>query len=63
MCLVGVPLLSSFICYRALTLPGNGRGILRYDSVSDEWTEVGTMVMSRDFPAIGLIDNINDICP
>ena len=35
----------------------------RYDSVSDEWTEVGTMVMSRDFPANGLIDNIDDICP
>ena len=39
-----------------------GKQILSYNSSADSWAMAGTMRRGRQFPVVGIIDNVSDYC-
>ena len=39
-----------------------GKQIMSYNATSDTWSQVGTLKRDRQFPVVGIIDNVSDYC-
>ena len=39
-----------------------GKQILSYNATSDSWSQSGTMRRGRQFPVVGIIDNVSNYC-